>query len=122
MGTREIVTRYFECVNAGAWDDWLSLFADDIVMDEQLGGHTEGIAALRRATEGLRSSKKFRNRPQKFIIDGNTAAVLWHISTEGPRGEPIEADGMNYYEIRNGKIAYFANYHDSRPFKPILGA
>lgn len=121
MGTREVVAEYFECVNSGRWDDWLALFADDIVMDEQLGGHLEGIKALSASIEGLRTSKNFKNRPRRFFIDGDTAAVVWHISTVGPKGEPIEADGVNYYEIKNGKISYFRNYHDSRPFKPILG-
>lgn len=122
MDTRQIVTRYFEYVNSGRWDDWLALFADDIVMDEQLGGHVEGIKNLAKSIEGLRGSKNFKNHPRKFFVDGDTAAVVWHIETVGPKGERIEADGVNYYEIKNGKIAYFRNYHDSRPFKPILEA
>jgi ketosteroid isomerase-like protein len=122
MDTRQIVTKYFECVNSGRWDDWLALFADDIVMDEQLGGHLEGIKALAKSIEGLRGSTNFRNHPRTFFVDGNTAAVIWHIETVGPKGERIEADGVNYYEIKKGKIAYFRNYHDSRPFKSILEA
>jgi ketosteroid isomerase-like protein len=120
MDTRQVVGLYFEYVNSGRWDDWLSLFADDVVMDEQLGGHIQGIEALAKSIQGLRGSKHFQNHPGKLFVDGNTAAVLWHIETVGPKGEPIEADGVNYYEIRNGKIAYFRNFHDSRPFKPIL--
>jgi hypothetical protein len=27
---------------------------------------------------------------------------------------------MNYYQFRDGKIAYMANFHDSKPFAPFL--
>lgn len=118
MDTREIVTKYFEYVNAGKWDDYLTLFDDNIVMDEQLGGHIEGIEAVRQEIEGLRNSPKFQNHPQEMVIEGDRAMVIWHIETLGPKGEPIEADGVNYYRIKDGKIVYFANYH--APFKPTL--
>ena len=45
--TREVVDKYYETVNAGNWDEWLTLFDDDIVMEEQLAGHVEGIDVLR---------------------------------------------------------------------------
>jgi ketosteroid isomerase-like protein len=120
MDTRQVVTKYFEYVNTARWDDWLALFDENIVMDEQLGGHIEGIAALSKSIEGLRTSPKFKNHPVKMVVEGNRAMVVWHIETAGPKGERIEADGANYYEVKNGKIKYFANYHDSKPFKPIL--
>ena len=120
MDTREIVTRYFDAVNDGRWDDYLSLFADDVVMDEQLGGHIEGIQAVAQAIEGLRGNPNFHNWPIDSVVEGDRAMARWHIETLGPKGEKIDAYGVNYYQIKDGKIAYFANYHDSRPFKSIL--
>lgn len=38
MDTKEVITEYFEAVNAGDWERWLKLFHDDVVMDEQLAG------------------------------------------------------------------------------------
>jgi hypothetical protein len=39
-----------------------------------------------------------------------------------PKGARIEANVMNYFRFsKDGKIAYMANFHDSRPFKPVLG-
>ena len=26
---------------------------------------------------------------------------------------------MNYFQMRDGKIAYMANFHDSVPFRPV---
>lgn len=42
MDTREVITRYYELANAGEWDAWCDLFAENQVMDEQLSGHVEG--------------------------------------------------------------------------------
>jgi len=36
VSTRDTIDRYFEYVNSGRWDDYLALFADDVVMDEQI--------------------------------------------------------------------------------------
>jgi ketosteroid isomerase-like protein len=121
MDTREIVTRYFEYVNSGRWDDYLTLFADDIVMDEQLMGHVEGMAHLRQSIEALRANSGFRNEPRMIVVDGDQAMAVWHITAPLPNGAVIEADGANYYRVKDGRIAYFSNYHDTRPFAAVMG-
>ncbi len=121
MDTREIVTNYFDYVNSGRWDDYLTLFADDVVMDEQLMGHIEGIDHLRKGVEMLRANTGFRNRPREIVVDGDRAMVVWHITAPLPNGATIDADGANFYRIKNGKIAYFSNYHDTVPFKAVTG-
>jgi ketosteroid isomerase-like protein len=118
MNTREVVTKYFEYVNAGKWDDYLTLFDDHVVMDEQLMGHLEGIEAVRHGIEALRNAPKFQNHPLEMVVEGDKAMAVWHIEAIGPTG-PIDAKGANYYEIKNGKIVRFANYHDTAPFKGV---
>jgi ketosteroid isomerase-like protein len=120
MDTREVVTKYFDYVNAGQWDDYLTLFDENVVMDEQLMGHIEGKAHLAQGIEALKAAPKFQNKPQKMVVEGDKAMVVWHISTVGPKGEAIEADGVNYFEVKDGKIVYFSNYHDTVPFAPVL--
>ena len=104
MSTREIIDSYFACVNSHRWDDYLDLFADNVVMEEQLAGHIEGKTAVAKGIEGLRTSKFFQNHPVQIVVDGDKAVALFHLQTVGPHGEPIEAKGANYYEIANGKI------------------
>ena len=122
MDIKEIVTKYFFYVNTRDWDGYLSLFDDNVVMDEQLLGRVEGIDKVAEGIEGLRNSPKFFNHMREFIADGERAMAVWHIETVGPNGEDIQADGVNYFKVANGKIVYFANFHDSAPFKPILEA
>ncbi|NXY94921.1 nuclear transport factor 2 family protein [Streptomyces sp. BR123] len=122
MDTREILRKYYEYANAGDWDRWCDLFADDQVMDEQLAGHIEGLEVLRSMMKGMGTMYRvFRNRPVHFIVDaaGEKAAAVSHLSAVSASGEAIEAEVMNFFRIADGKIAYMANYHDTVPFQVL---
>lgn len=123
MNTREIIERYYIHANAGEWSKWCDLFAENMVMDEQLAGHIETLAALRPMMNGMgQAYKKFQNNPKHIIVEGGQAAAVSHISAIAAKYPeiPIEADVMNFFRIENGKIAYMSNFHDSKPFKPFL--
>jgi len=121
MDTRQIIDRYYQTVNAGDWESWLTLFQENVVIDEQLAGHVEGIGILRGAIGGMKKGySKFQNVPKHVVVNGDEACVVSHISAANAKGEPIEANVANYFRIKDGKIAYMANFHDSRPFDPFV--
>jgi ketosteroid isomerase-like protein len=121
MNTQDIINKYYETANAGDWQSWVSLFADNIVMDEQLAGHLEGIATLQGAIGGIEKGySRFQNQPNHIVINGDEACVVSHISAANASGVPIEANVANYFRIENGKIAYMSNFHDTRPFDPFV--
>lgn len=121
MNTKDVINKYYDSVNAGDWDTWLTLFDDNVVLDEQLAGHIEGIGILRGAINGIeRGYSKFQNYPNQIVIDGNEACVVSHISAANAQGVPIEANVANYFRLKNGKITYMANFHDTRPFDPFV--
>lgn len=121
MNNREILDKYYKYANAGDWDAWCDLFAEDQIMDEQLAGHIEGLSALRSIMKGMDNTySKFQNVPQQILVAGDEGAVVSHISAANLAGEAIEANVMNYFRFQNGKISYMANFHDSKPFAPIL--
>ncbi len=123
MTPRVLIERYYETANAGNWTAWCDLFADDMVMDEQLAGHIEGLATLRPMMAGMGEAYAvFQNVAKAIIVEGDQGAVLSHISARAAKypDEPIECDVMNYFRFKGGKIAYMQNVHDSRPFAPFL--
>ncbi|MEV7615959.1 nuclear transport factor 2 family protein [Streptomyces sp. NPDC089799] len=130
MDARQILTKYYEYANAGDWDRWCDLFADDQVMDEQLAGHIEGLDTLRSMMKGMGTLYRvFQNTPVHFIVDRPAAgaeqpgsvqaAAVSHLSAVSASGETIEAEVMNYFRIVDGKIAYMANHHDTVPFQVL---
>lgn len=123
MSNREILEKYYEYANAGNWDAWCDLFTDDQEMDEQLAGHISGLTTLRGMMAGMgQAYAKFQNVPKTIFVSGDEGAAVSHISALAAKypDEPIEAEVMNYFKFRDGKIAYMANFHDSKPFAPFL--
>jgi ketosteroid isomerase-like protein len=118
---RDVLIAYYRSANAGDWQTWLTLFQEDVVIDEQLAGHVEGLDILRGAIGGMEKGySRFQNVPKHMVCQGNEAAVVSHISAANAAGEPIEAEVTNYFQLRDGKIAYMANFHDTRPFDPFV--
>ena len=120
MDTREVIDRYYETVNAGDWDTWLTLFADDVVVDEQLAGHLEGVGVLRGAVGAMKKGySKFLMLPEHVVIEAEQAAVVWHCEAANASGVPIDVRGANYFRVEEGKIVYMANFHDKGAFAPF---
>ncbi|MFJ5974644.1 nuclear transport factor 2 family protein [Streptomyces sp. NPDC093060] len=120
MPTREVLTRYYRYANSAQWDLWCDLFAETMVMDEQLAGRIEGRDKLRSMMTGMGELyASFQNQPLCVLVDEDQAAVVSRITARSASGNPIEAAVMNYFRIENGLIAYMANYHDTLPFQVL---
>ena len=121
MNTREIINNYYQAVNSGNWNMWLTLFANDAVVEDQIAGRAQGIDALRGAVDAIRRGySKFLMHPLHIIIENDQAAVIWHCEVANASGVPIDARGANYFQINNSKIVYMANFHDTVPFAPFI--
>jgi ketosteroid isomerase-like protein len=121
MSTTEVILKYYAAVNAGDWDAWLALYDENLVMDEQLSGHVEGLDPLIDVVNGIKAGfAKFLMHPQHVVVAGEEAAVIWRFEAETSKGEPINANGANYFRVQNGKITYMSNFHDTKPFAPLF--
>ena len=129
MDTQEVISKYYEYVNAGDWKSWLTLFTDDVVGDEQLAGHFLGVNVLRGAVDAIsKGYSKFLVHPQRIVIDGGNCCVIRRCEAANAKGVPIAYPndpnrpviGANYFQVNNGKITYMRTMHDSVPFAPFI--
>ncbi|ONI82927.1 hypothetical protein ALI144C_17890 [Actinosynnema sp. ALI-1.44] len=120
MNTKDVLVKYYEYANAGDWDSWCDLFAERMVMDEQLAGHIEGRETLRTMMSGFGDRYSlFRNAPRRILVDGQEGVVVSRITATTTSGDGIEADVMNYFRVEDGRIAYMSNVHDTVPFQVL---
>lgn len=128
MDTRSVIEKYYECVNNAAWEEWLTLFSDDVVGDEQLAGHFAGIDVLRGAIDAISNGySQFNMYPQRIVVEGDAACVVWRCVAANAAGTRIaypdnpdrQVIGANYFQLQNGKIVYMRTIHDSLPFQPF---
>lgn len=116
---KEVIDLYYKYANANNWDAWCDLFAEDQVMDEQMGGHIEGLPALRKLMAGMKAAfPTFQNVPKHILVDGDQGAVVSHLHIVTASGQQVEVNVMNYFRFKDGKIAYMSNYHDTKPYDP----
>lgn len=110
----------------------MTLFSDDVVGDEQLAGHFAGIDFLKGVVKGISESyKPFRMVPQRVVISGEAACVIWRFEATNRNGVPIgyrdkngsltsrQVIGANYFQVQNGRIVYIRTIHDCQPFRPF---
>lgn len=117
MDVRDVIERYYRYATAGDWDAWCGLFADDLVMDEQLAGRVEGIDTLREMMAGFPGTyPEFANRIRQLLVDGDQAAVVSRLEAKTAADRGIEADVMTWFRVTDGRISYMANFHDTVPF------
>lgn len=132
LTTREIIDRYYEYVDSGDWQQWLTLFSDDVVGDEQLAGHFAGIGVLQGAIGAIsKGYSRFKMYPVRIVVEGDAACVVWRNDSANAAGVPIaypvdpatgtarQVIGANFFQVQNGKIVYMRTIHDSRPFDPF---
>ena len=121
MNTRETINKYYEYLNdgfaQGNLDSWVGIFAGDFVMDEQLAGRVEGVEPMKELSEKmLEGYSKWIMHLQKVLVEGDDAFVLWEVEATTSNGVDVNTKGANFYRVKNDKVVYLTNYHDSVPF------
>jgi hypothetical protein len=109
-------------LNTGQWDKWCALFGDNIVIDEAISGHMEGIQAVRESVEGIKNGFSFfRNDIVEIVVEDDKGMIVCDLKATLKNGATIESRGANFYRMKGNKIMYMSSFHDKTPFINALG-
>ncbi len=131
---RKLLEHYVDLYNEGDLDACMDLYADD-ASQRMPDGMFEGRSAIRerlaRDLDGIPDAKYI---VESFIEDGNTFADEWTFvgthtgaftlpdGTQVPAtGRHIEVHGMEFVEVRGGKIIVDNLYYDNMAVAAQLG-
>jgi predicted ester cyclase len=118
---RITVLRFFrEVVREGRLDVLDELAAEDYQDHVALPGQGPGRAGLKRRIALIRAAFAPRHTLHDVIVDSDRIAVRWTLSGVHsgeflglpPTGRPIEFDGIDLYQMREGRIAAHWNVVD----------
>jgi steroid delta-isomerase-like uncharacterized protein len=121
----ELLEHYVERYNAGDLDACLALYAED-ASQRMHDGVFEGVDAIRdRLARDLEAFADATYVVDSFFAAGDTFADEWTFTgtNTGPfrlpdgtvipaTGRPVEIKGMEYVEVRDGKIVVDNLYYD----------
>jgi len=122
---KELLDRYVELYNAGDLDACMELYAEDAVQ-RMHDGVFEGVDAIRRRlARDLDAFADAKYDVDSFFAQGDEFADEWTFTgthtgpfrlrdgTEIPAtGKRVEIKGMEYVEVRDGKIVVDNLYYD----------
>jgi steroid delta-isomerase-like uncharacterized protein len=134
MSNRDLLEQYVELYNEGDLDGVIALYAEDAV---QLmpDGLFEGRSAIRdRLAKELAAFSDLAHRVVSYVGEGDAFADEWvfvgthtgpFVLPDGselrPTGKRVEVKGMEFVEVRNGKIVADNMYYDNLAVAGLLG-
>jgi len=122
---KELLERYVELYNAGDLDACMELYAED-ASQRMHDGVFEGIDAIaERLARDLTSFPDAKYVVDSFFAEGDKFGDEWTFTGTNtgplrlpdgseipPTGKPVEIKGMEYVEVRDGKIVVDNLYYD----------
>jgi steroid delta-isomerase-like uncharacterized protein len=123
--SKDLLDRYVELYNAGDLDACMELYADD-ASQRMHDGVFEGIDAIaERLARDLTAFPDAKYVVNSFFAEGDAFGDEWTFTgtNTGPlrlpdgsevpaTGKPVEIKGMEYVEVRDGKIVVDNLYYD----------
>jgi ketosteroid isomerase-like protein len=103
----------------------VAVYADDVTyVDPNTRGAVKGSESLRRYLTKLfaRWKMTWRLREAYLFDDRSGCAVLWHATFQKAEGgDVVEADGMDFVKVRDGRIERNEVHFDRGVLAPLLG-
>jgi steroid delta-isomerase-like uncharacterized protein len=125
MENKELLERYVELYNAGDLDACMELYAEDASQRMHDGVFERIDAIAERLARDLTAFPDAKYVVDSFFADGDKFADEWTFTgtNTGPlrlpdgseipaTGKPVEIKGMEYVEVRDGKIVVDNLYYD----------
>jgi steroid delta-isomerase-like uncharacterized protein len=131
---RELLDLYVELYNAGDLDGVIDLYAEDAVQNMP-DGTFEGRSAIReRLAQELNGFTEVDHTVRSFLEEGDAFADEWTFAgthtrpfllpdgTElPPTGKRVEIAGMEFVQVRDGKVVINTLYYDNMAVAIQLG-
>ena len=122
--TAESLQALFDAFNRHDIDGVMSIMAEDIVFEGAGGPEVYGTRFVGREAVAAAFSKVWETLPDvqwrdtSHVVSGDLGVSKWTFTGTGADGKRIEAQGVDLFKIRNGKIVLKQAFRKDRPLLP----
>ncbi len=117
--TQDAIDRFYRSI-IDKNDNWQELWADDVVFrDASDTLHAEGKTAANQSfTPFLKGVAKLEVRQR--IVQGANACYVVAYSYVNPKGENMQQDDAEVWEVRDGKLSKLTIYFDLTEYRNFM--
>ena len=117
--TKDAIDRFYQSVIQKN-DDWQNLWAEDAVFGDPSGTlHAEGMpAVIQSFTPFLKGVANLKVLQQ--IIQGADACCVVRYNYVNPKGETMQQDDAEVWQVRDGKLSRLTIYFDLTEYRSFM--
>ena len=120
---RDVVQRYFDCVNNDTWDAFRELWHPDCVTTPVEGPQRHGIDEVLALYPALLAPFPVHfDDPTRVLVSGSSATVEIHFTGQRQDGRTIEFDALDVFDLEDGLIRRLRYWYDPAPIVAAMTA
>jgi ketosteroid isomerase-like protein len=113
---RDVVHRYFDCVNNDKWEEFRELWHPECVTTPVDGPQRHGLEdVLAMYPLVLGPFPEHLDDPIRVLVSGDSATVEIHFTGTMHDGKVIEFDALDVFDLQDGLIRRLRYWYDSAP-------
>lgn len=120
---RDVVKRYFDCVNTDDWGPFRELWHPDCVTTPVEGPQLRGVdEVLALYPLLLEPFPEHFDDPTRVLVSGDSATVEIHFTGRLRNGEVVEFDALDVFDLEDGLIRRLRYWYDPAPIVAQIAA
>jgi ketosteroid isomerase-like protein len=121
MSTRSLVERYLDAVNTHDWATLEAVFHPDVTIQHGMTLSTSGRdKAIRLLTAVVAQFAEHEDRPTRFIVEGDSAAVEITFVGTLPDGTEITFPAADVIDTDGERITRVVSWYDTAAVVPQI--
>lgn len=121
MTTRALVESYLDAVNSHDWAALKRVFHPDVEIRHGMTLHTEGRErAIKLLTAVVGQFAEHEDRPTRFVVEGDTAAVEITFVGRTNDGREITFEAADVIDTDGEQITRVVSWYDTAAVLPLI--
>lgn len=120
---REVVRRYFECVNQDRWEEFRQLWHPDCVTVPVEGPQRQGVDEVTALYPLLLAPfATHLDDPTRVLVSGDSATVEIRFTGTTHDGNAVAFDALDVFDLEDGLIRRLRYWYDPAPIVALITA